>query len=1558
MCRKLLVLLALFLLVALPTAGQRSDSFFSLTTEKTFLPGEKISVRLYSHGLKTLEFRVYRVNDPLQFFEHLGDVHNFNSGGLGWREEVAETPTPLERFHDWKMGIWFEVRNFFRAQYSAPSRSQIRQTVTVHRESPPVNAAVFAQVPLLNESQLVARWRQSTPYRYLWESEAVPVDGLANGAYLMEATDGTLRAYTILIVSDIGLITKSAAGQIVAYVADRRTGAPIPGATVHIRANKQESRVATTDAKGLVETTLPNGRVDGARVIAVHGADVALTTPHTYFGPNSEWTGYVYTDRPVYRPGHVVHLRAVLRTWRDEKYAVPEGQQVQIQIDDPTNKQVFQSKLPVSEFGTIHGDFTLPTDAALGYYGVSLNVGGVRQYSAGGGFHVEEYKKPEYEVQVHIAKPRILQGDTVDATIQAQYYFGEPVAGAAVKYVVHTSPYWSPFIERDDEDEAEAYAGAYGRGEAYGDEGYYSGYSGEQVSEQSGTLDANGTLVVHIPTRMDDHHRDVRYRIEARVTDEGNREISGAASVPATYGSFALGVSVDSYVYQEGQTLHATAVARDYDGHPVSTPVRLELVRPEFYRYTPERFAVVSSEDVQTDADGRAQATFALTEAGSLELRVTAIASEARQVTQMTWLWVTGEGETFWSGNQRSIRIIADKKSYQAGDTAHVLILTGVPESYLLVASEGRTIRHEQIVHATSPAVTVEISLGPNEQPNVWISAAFLRDNQFYQAQRSLKVPAVQQQLQIDVRSSKPQFQPGEKATFAVFVRDAAGKPVKGEFSLGIVDEAIYAIQPETASDIFNSFYGTVYDRVGTETSLNFYFNGTAGKRAMLLADQRAGRDSLAQLKPSEPPAEPRIRKDFSDTALWVAELRTDSNGCAETELTFPDSLTSWRATVRGVTSDSKVGSAIDRVVVRKNLMVRLVVPRFFRQGDEVTISAIVHNYLEAAKNVTVSLDIKGLDIVDGATRQVQVDTKAETKVDWRVRAQNVQAAEILAKALATEESDAMEISLPVIAFGVKLHDAKSGALSDKDSDQTTAVSLPADFAQATPDLDISVSSSVAGSLFGALDYLTTYPYGCTEQTMSGFLPDIVVAKAMKDLHLQKTVDTPELEKKIHAGMERLKDFQHEDGGWGWWKEDESLAFMTAYVVSGYGQSQAAGYDVDHQSLLHGQQFLRSSLDHHPDTKPDLRAYVVYALELTGAGNSQMLDTAWQSRDSMAVQGLTLLGLALDEAGEVSRAQEIARKLEAVAAVSGDEAHWDASRDYLMEFEFDNSADATAYAMQLLTRVSPSSPLLPKAAFWLVNHRDGGYFWQSTQQTAMAIFGLTEYVAAAHELEANFHAEVYVNGKQVISHQFNSGDAFNPSQPRIRLDAAHLRPGQNDIRIRKTGAGRLYWSLSGEYYSSEKRQIDSNKLSLGVTRDYFRLTPQQADNKVTYHLDPLSGPLHVGDVLAVRVTVGGNDWRYLLVEDPVPAGAEFIQRDDLYELDQRPLWWERWFVRREFHDDHAAFFQTYFTGTHEYVYLLKIVNPGKFRVSPAMVQPMYQPSLQATSDAANIEVTP
>src|SRR6266403_941999 len=1269
-----------------PANGQGPAAYFSISTNKTFLPREKIGIRLFSTNVQALEFRVYKVKDPISFFERLDNAHNFGHASI--REQI-ETPTFIERFHDWKRALWVEIRDFFRMQLSARSRAGIRESQGNGRKAQAEGADVFAQTPLLNSSQLVARWRQNLQPHYISATESVPVESLAKGLYVVEATDGSLRAYTLIIVSDLGIITKAAPGQVLAYAADRRTRAPVPEADIRVWSDKKENARLKSDSNGLVEAPFPPGKPEDIRVVAIRGDDFALVTPYSYnlsSDREEDWTGYVYTDRPVYRPGHTVQFKVILRTRSGERYTVPAGQSVQIVIEDPTSKHRLQANFPVSSFGTVHGELKLSGTAALGYYSISVSTGGQRHYNMSGGFHVDEHKKPEYEVKVTPAQTRVLQGDSIAATIEAKYYFGEPVAGAAVKWVVHTAAYWSPYIERDEDDTAD------NSGNGEGDDSERSEnsdryFAGEQILEESGKLGADGKLEIRVPTQLNGQHRDVRYRIEARVTDAGNREISGMNAVIATYGTFQVGISADSYVYQKDETINATVVAKDYDGHPVQTSAHAELVRWRWYgygNYHRSQEGVIESQDVRTQADGTARVAFQAKEAGGFHLRVTAETPEKREVNQASWIWVSGAGENWWGGGQeRQIRIVADKKSYKVGDKARVLVMTGVPEAYLLVTTEGRTVQSKRVVHATAPTVTVEIPIQSSNQPNVFVSAVFLHDDKLYQASKSLKVPAVQQKLQIEIQPSKKQFQPGDKATYTLIARDASGKPVQGELSFGIVDEALYAIRPETTPDIHEYFYGAVYDRVGTESSLNFYFSGHAGKREMFLTKNNGfgnGR-ALAQLKPSDAMVEPKVRKVFPDTALWLAEVRTDARGRAVAELTFPDSLTTWRATVRGITADTRVGSTIDRVIVRKNLMVRLTVPRFFRQGDEVTVSAIVHNYLTTTKNVRMSLDLKGLEVMEGSVRELNVPSRGEAKLDWRVKAKSTSEAVLLTKALTNEESDAMELTLPIIPFGVKLHDAKSGSLSGPEQQEDSFVILPGNPEQAAPTLDITLSSSIAGGIFGGLDYLTHYPYGCTEQTMSSFLPNIIVAKAMKDLHLTATVNTPELEKKIQAGIERLKGFQHEDGGWGWWKEDQSVVFMTAYVVSGFGQAHSAGYDLEAESLSHAEDWLRKALDSNPNMRPDLRAYVVYALALNSASKPEYVQKAWEARDSMSTQGLSMLGLALHATGD-ARAKEIAGKVEAMATVSDLEAHWTATYDYFMEFESESGAEATAHAVR------------------------------------------------------------------------------------------------------------------------------------------------------------------------------------------------------------------------------------------------------------------------------------
>jgi hypothetical protein len=858
--------LLLFVLIAAfapSTEAQRPTRYFSLSTSKTYLPGEKIGITVFSENIDALEFRVYRVKDPVAFFEHLDDIHNF--GHTSPKERVNNL-TVLERVDRWKHRTWADLRDFFRMQFSRKSRTHIREDETSARNNKAVSAAIYAQVPLLNSSQLVARWHQPLSPRFYSETATIPVDSLEKGAYLIEATNGDLRAYTIVMVSELGLVTKISKGQVLVFAADRRGGTPMPDADVRVWSNKKQNAQLKTDASGLAQAALPEDRYTDVRILAMRGNDVAIVTPYSYnlsSNPGEDWQGYVYTDRPVYRPGDTAHFKVILRNIKENRYEVPAGAQVDVLVEDSTSKPLFQKSMPVSSFGTIHADVTLSVNAALGYYSISVRSPGATRYQASGGFHVEEYKKPEYEVKVTPVKPRVLQGDTIEATIEARYFFGEPVANANVTYVVHTSRYWSPFFERDEDDEG----GESGDDDASENESYY--YGGQELSEQSGKLDANGKLTIHVPTEPDEHHNDLRYRIEARVTDEGNREISGHNSVLATYGSFQVGISTDTYVISTGDTIDVTVSAKDYDGTPIKTPVRVSMIR---YRWESRQQTetTLGSQDAQTDQSGTAHVQIKPTESGGLTLKVTARTPEGREVRSTTWIWISGpETEPWWfTGESRSIRIIADKKSYKPGDIAHVVVMTGVPESYLMVTTEGRDIQSKQVVHATSAAPSIDIPIRIDNQPNVYVSIAFWKNNRFYESSKNLKVPAVQQKLQIDIQPSQKQFQPGQKARYDLNVRDADGKPAIGEFTIGVVDEAIYSIYPDSTTDIHGFFYADVYDHVTTDSSLNFYFSGEAGKKQMFLAYRaQNGTRALAQLKP-EIPVQPKIRKVFPDTAL------------------------------------------------------------------------------------------------------------------------------------------------------------------------------------------------------------------------------------------------------------------------------------------------------------------------------------------------------------------------------------------------------------------------------------------------------------------------------------------------------------------------------------------------------------------------------------------------------------------------------------------------------------------------------------------------------------------
>lgn len=227
-------------------------------------------------------------------------------------------------------------------------------------------------------------------------------------------------------------------------------------------------------------------------------------------------------------------------------------------------------------------------------------------------------------------------------------------------------------------------------------------------------------------------------------------------------------------------------------------------------------------------------------------------------------------------------------------------------------------------------------------------------------------------------------------------------------------------------------------------------------------------------------------------------------------------------------------------------------------------------------------------------------------------------------------------------------------------------------------------------------------------------------------------------------------------------------------------------------------------------------------------------------------------------------------------------------------------------------------------------------------------------------MRPNYSLSVFVNGKKLADRQIAEKDVANPLPIVLSAAAPDVHSGSNEIRVEKNGPGVLYWSAAASYYTREPRPAPAGSTKLNVVREYFKLIPETVENRIVYSEAPLTGPVQSGDVVVVRLTVDSTEeQQYLQIEDPIPAGFEFIEQENLYELKARPSWWEFYYTQREFHDDRAAMFATTFArGQRRFHYLLKAVTPGTFQAGPARVLPMYEPSRQASTRSVTVTVNP
>ena len=266
-------------------------------------------------------------------------------------------------------------------------------------------------------------------------------------------------------------------------------------------------------------------------------------------------------------------------------------------------------------------------------------------------------------------------------------------------------------------------------------------------------------------------------------------------------------------------------------------------------------------------------------------------------------------------------------------------------------------------------------------------------------------------------------------------------------------------------------------------------------------------------------------------------------------------------------------------------------------------------------------------------------------------------------------------------------------------------------------------------------------------------------------------------------------------------------------------------------------------------------------------------------------------------------------------------------------------------SLKALARIKADSSLLPLAARWLVTERSNGYFWSSTKDTAFAIYGLIDYVKVSSELTPSYDVEVYLNGETVVAQHIN--DATSQA---ILVNRTGASVGEtNHVRVVKRGKGTLYLSASIEYYTNDEHIYANNSADLEITREYRRLKVEREGNGLKWSMSPLTGEIQSGDLIVVQLRLRGKPARRLMLEDPIPAGAEQLEHVGNLDLTYMNAGWTDWYSSREFRDRRTVYFFDRFNGNVGVQYAFRVQVPGEFVVAPARVELMYEPSTYANT---------
>jgi len=1379
----------------------------------------------------------------------------------------------------------------------------------------------------------------------------------------------------LFIVASDNITFKATDTEGLAWITDLETGQPQPDVEVTFYGEKyNELGRVKTDRDGLAYLKGVNSPTSARLEDTGHLSFTALDWGsgvwagdfgiyEGYYAQTNRPFAYVYTDRPVYRPGQDVFYKGIVRQNDDLHYSLPKDPAVYVKIDH-FGEEIFADYIELSELGSFTGQLTLDENAATGNYDIMVMARPNGDTFGWVSFSVAEYHKPEFEVSASADQTAVLPGATVNFSMDTQYYSGGSVARADADWFLQNAPfYFQPARDYQQYNFSDWDQDAYWAEQKSTETG--------RLTEGKAVTDENGHIEIAQKLDLNQQKTSQTITFYANVTDVGGNLVSGSTSVTVHQSELYAGIRSEKHIGIAGEEHPFDIVVLDWDSKPAAGQnVSVKFIERQWFSVqeqdqqgqsrwvTTVKEIPAGTQTGRTDEDGRVSLSFTPQRGGIFKAVVTVRDSQGNSHRASTYVWVASDDHIAWrQTNDRTFSLVADKDAYSPGDTAEVLIAQPFEhEVYALVTYERGHIYKQDVVLLKGTSTIYKIPITGDMAPVAYVSVAVVSGAEafgkpsFKIGMAMLNIDTSEQILDVSVSTDQETAGPGEEITYTITTRDHKGEPVSADVSLAVVDKAVLALAPANSPPLLDAFYSE--QSLGVRTALAI----------VVTAD-----DFNAQYRESIPEGGGMggggggelgivtVRQDFKDTAAFEGLLATDEAGRAQVTVKLPENLTTWHADVRAVTTDSRVGQATNEILSTRPLFVEMTTPRFFVVGDQAQIGAIVHNNTDRPLTVQVDLEAEGVTLADEASQSVAVEANRQTYVTWDLTVGAVERVDFTVRASSGQYQDASKPALgtlegqgiPVYNFTAVETVGTSGMLMEANS-ATEGMQLPVSLDYTDARLSIEIAPSLAASMQSGLKYLEDYPYLCMEQTISRFLPNVINLRALQAAGLHDPAIKNKLDMQVNSALQRIYARQLYDGGWNWWNGDKSDPYVSAYVVYGLIEARESGYAVTAGVLNRGLSYLGTNLPNlrrnESNWQYNRHAFMLYVLARGKRLQAGQTNFIYENRDMLSLYAKAYLAQTiylLDPNDK--RVTALLSDLAGATIQSSSGAHWEENEtDY---WNWNTDTRTTAIVLNAFVQTDALSPHAANAVRWLMAHRAGGH-WASTQETAWTLIALTNWLTASKELAADYQYAVGLNGELLEQGNATSENLTDTLKLQVELEDL-LKDEVNYLVItRGEGTGNLYYTA----YMSTSLPVESiQPLDQGVSisREYF--ATDDPKHPVT--------EIERGELVRVRLTVVvPAAVHYIVIDDPLPAGLEAVDaslnpsievpsRYTREDYDQHGWgWW--YFYNQEIRDEKVTLSTDYLpAGTYVYTYLARASTPGMFKVIPPTASEFYFPDV-------------